>query len=71
MPSHRFIGIAMFAVITYFDILLVTDFWDGARDPMGPYPRIPDKDRLEKEIKFAEECKKYYKAPQEVFLSDT
>jgi hypothetical protein len=32
--------------ITIFHINLATDFLDGKTDPIGPYPRIPDREKL-------------------------
>lgn len=33
-------------VLINYNLGLRTDWYNGARDPFGPYPRIPDKDLL-------------------------
>ncbi|XP_032668328.1 uncharacterized protein LOC116842770 [Odontomachus brunneus] len=53
--------------VTYLNISIQTDYFHGARDLFGPYPRIPDAEKLKREITFAEECRKTMFAPKEVF----
>lgn len=37
-------GATFILIFVQMNVLLATDWWYGARDPYGPYPRIPDKD---------------------------
>lgn len=34
------------ALLIHLYVNLATDFENGKNDPFGPYPRIPDKERL-------------------------
>lgn len=61
-------GILFTLIFTHMNYVIATDYENGLRDPIGPYPRIPPKELVEKEIKFAEECKKYIKSPKEIFI---
>ncbi|KAH0955236.1 hypothetical protein HN011_011987 [Eciton burchellii] len=51
--------------ITIFHINLATDFLDGKTDPIGPYPRIPDREKLKKQLEQAAEMKKFYLSPSQ------
>ncbi|XP_011157706.1 uncharacterized protein LOC105194479 [Solenopsis invicta] len=60
-------NVTFVALLMQLNINFYTDFWGGltAISPIqGPYPRIPDRDKLKREIAFAEECRQYIKAPK-------
>ncbi|XP_020292001.1 uncharacterized protein LOC109858796 [Pseudomyrmex gracilis] len=68
-------GMATFlANLVWVNIMinLITDYHGGKYDPIGPYPRIPDQNRLKVEMEFAEQFKKLtnYKAPRTLFIED-
>lgn len=47
MYNMRNVGSVLgLTIVTYFNINLHTDYFHGARDPFGPYPRIPDAEKL-------------------------
>nr|ADX36409.1 hypothetical protein [Brachymyrmex patagonicus] len=66
---RNFGGLLHVLLLVHLNIMIATDFDNGRRDPFGPYPRIPDKELVQQEIAFAEECKKFMKAPQTVFIN--
>ncbi|XP_011688544.1 PREDICTED: uncharacterized protein LOC105450421 [Wasmannia auropunctata] len=57
-------GITYILLMVQLNVFIATDWWYGQRDPLGPYPRIPDKDKVKREIAFAEECRKFITPPQ-------
>ncbi|XP_018395080.1 PREDICTED: uncharacterized protein LOC108773684 [Cyphomyrmex costatus] len=61
-------NITAILLMVQLNVYIATDWWWGARDPFGPYPRIPDKDLVKREVAFAEECRKTMTPPKDVFL---
>ncbi|XP_011882922.1 PREDICTED: uncharacterized protein LOC105570386 [Vollenhovia emeryi] len=57
-------GFTVVIMTLHLNMLIATDWWWGERDLFGPCPRIPPKDKVEREIKFAEECRKFIPAPK-------
>ncbi|KYN03117.1 hypothetical protein ALC62_05984 [Cyphomyrmex costatus] len=41
-------NITAILLMVQLNVYIATDWWWGARDPFGPYPRIPDKDLVKK-----------------------
>ncbi|GAB1868398.1 hypothetical protein CAJAP_09477 [Camponotus japonicus] len=68
MALQNFCGITFMLLFIHLNVMLATDFDNGKKDPFGPYPRIPDKELLKKEMLFAEKCKKFIKSPKETFI---
>ncbi|XP_018339361.1 PREDICTED: uncharacterized protein LOC108746841 [Trachymyrmex septentrionalis] len=62
---QTFLGAMAILMMIEMNISLTTDWWWGAKDPFGPYPRIPNKDLVKREIAFAEECRKFMTAPKD------
>ncbi|XP_024892412.1 uncharacterized protein LOC112467812 [Temnothorax curvispinosus] len=61
----RMVGcVANIGLMVHLNVMIATDWWYGQRDLFGPYPRIPDKDRLKREIEFAKECREFIKPPK-------
>ncbi|XP_018304424.1 uncharacterized protein [Mycetomoellerius zeteki] len=61
-------GVTALLMIMEMNVYIATDWWWGARDPFGPYPRIPDKNLVKREIAFAEECRKFITAPKDQWI---
>ncbi|XP_012528791.1 uncharacterized protein LOC105832419 [Monomorium pharaonis] len=61
-------GVTYICLLIHLNVNLATDGWWGERDPFGPYPRIPDKDLVKREIEFAEECRKIMPAPKQTWI---
>ncbi|KAL6439913.1 hypothetical protein ACFW04_004138 [Cataglyphis niger] len=68
MALQNFGGITFILLFIHLNVMIATDFDKGRRDPYGPYPRIPDKELIQKEITFAEKCKKFMKSPKQTFI---
>ncbi|XP_012055987.1 PREDICTED: uncharacterized protein LOC105619067 isoform X2 [Atta cephalotes] len=62
---RTFLGATAILMMIELNVYTATDWWWGAKDPFGPYPRIPNKDLVKKEITFAEECRKFITAPKD------
>ncbi|XP_014475919.1 PREDICTED: uncharacterized protein LOC106745133 [Dinoponera quadriceps] len=68
--TEKIAGALASLLLMYSCVAIKTDFFDGRKDPFGPYPRIPDKEKLKKELAFAAECKKHTFPPKEKFFYD-
>ncbi|KYQ60292.1 hypothetical protein ALC60_00700 [Trachymyrmex zeteki] len=44
-------GVTALLMIMEMNVYIATDWWWGARDPFGPYPRIPDKNLVKDGMK--------------------
>lgn len=54
--------VGVLLAIMQTNIFLATDWWYGERDPIGPYPRIPDKDLVK--VTFTIVCLKFLNSCQ-------
>ncbi|KAL0118434.1 hypothetical protein PUN28_009237 [Cardiocondyla obscurior] len=65
---RKLAGVGFILTLVYTNVMLATDYWWGERDYWGPYPRIPDKQLVKREIAFAEECRTFLKAPPSAWI---
>ncbi|XP_012055986.1 PREDICTED: uncharacterized protein LOC105619067 isoform X1 [Atta cephalotes] len=45
---RTFLGATAILMMIELNVYTATDWWWGAKDPFGPYPRIPNKDLVKK-----------------------
>ncbi|RLU16542.1 hypothetical protein DMN91_010610 [Ooceraea biroi] len=65
MSTRTVASVLGFTIIANTCVNMITDFHDGANDLYGPYPRIPDKEKLKKQLEEAAEMKKFYVSPSQ------
>ncbi|XP_018365105.1 PREDICTED: uncharacterized protein LOC108762562 [Trachymyrmex cornetzi] len=64
---QKLVGSTALLMMMGMNVLIATDWLWGSHDPFGPYPRIPNKDLVKREVAFAEECRKFITAPKDAW----